>query len=463
MTRTTPVAVTIAGHDPTGGAGVQSDCRALEYVGVAATSIITALTVQTTHGVRSVFPTPAHILAETLETLLTDVQPVAVKCGMLGDAAQVQAVSHVLKAHRPRHIVLDPVLLSTNNVPLLTEAGRQCLIAELLPLCSLVTPNTDEWRMLGETSPVPTLIKGGHLAGPPADTLLFPTGETHTFPGTRIETPHTHGTGCLLSALITGLLAQEFPLVRAIAAAKQILSDALLTPSAMGSGRGSPAFQTYGSHGERLSKVRGVYVVTAENTRPGRGPLSMTQAALDGGATVVQLRSKGLATDELCTLAVRMREMCHSFGAILIVNDRCDVALASDADGVHVGPGDLSARSARGLLGWGRLIGVSAGTAEEAAIALPDASYYGVGDVFGTVTKRNAGVPIGVSGLRSMVDAAGETPCIAIGGIDAARIADVAGTGAAGCAVVSAVSSAPNMTRAVRELVRAWNDATALK
>lgn len=451
---TRPVAVTVAGYDPTGGAGVQSDTRALEWVGVAAGSCVTALTVQTTHGVRSVHLTPADVLAEQLDSLMTDVRPVAVKCGMLGDAAQVLAVSRVLKAHRPRYIVLDPVLLSSNNVPLLTDAGRAVLVHELLPLCTLVTPNIDEWRLLGEPLLVPTLLKGGHLPGPPCDTLLLPSGETCSFPGERVETPHTHGTGCLLSALITGLLAHDYPLTHAIGTAKRILSDALHTPSVMGSGRGHPAFQTYGSHGERLEKVRGVYVVTADDTRPERGHLPLAQAALDGGATVIQLRSKGLATDELCSLAAEMVQVCHRFGAILVVNDRCDVALAADADGVHIGPGDVSPSAARRLIGYGRLLGISVGTPEEATAALPFASYLGIGAVFGTQTKRNAGAPIGVEGLTNVLAAAGDTPCVAIGGIDRARIESVAKTGVAACAVVSAVSQSAHMTEAVRELTR---------
>ncbi len=207
--------------------------------------------------------------------------------------------------------------------------------------------------------------------------------------------------------------------------------------------------------------MQGLYFITDPDLRPDRSPEEQAQAALAGGAGIVQLRDKSLATPQLIALAKRLNEMARAANALFIVNDRVDVALASGADGVHLGPDDMDAKEARRLLGSGRLIGVSVSTVEEAKKAAPCASYLGVGAIFGSKTKGDAGEPIGLERVREIKRAFPQLPLVAIGGIHAGNIADVAAAGADAAAVVSAVVCAPDMAAATRELVQRFIEGQA--
>jgi len=208
-------------------------------------------------------------------------------------------------------------------------------------------------------------------------------------------------------------------------------------------------------------RLAGLYVITAANLRPGRTHQAVAEAAVRGGATVVQLREKEASTRELVALARDLRAITRAAGALFLVNDRVDVALAADADGVHLGVDDLPVREARRLLGPERLIGYSPETLAQLLTAEAEgADYLGVGDVFGTTSKPDAGAALGLDGLRRRV-AATTLPVIAIGGITRERVAAVRATGAAGFAVIGAVAGAAAMESAVRELVAAWQRAAA--
>lgn len=460
---TPPIALTIAGSDPSGGAGVQADLRTWAAQGVAGVSVVTALTVQNSRGVTAVHPVPADVLAAQLDAVLSDTRPQTVKIGMLGGAAQVRAVADVLRRYAPPHIILDPVLSSAGGVPLLDEAGRAALVTDLLPLCELVTPNQDEWAALPGLQNANVLLKGGHLPGPPTDVLTLRDGARTEFLGTRIDTPHTHGTGCLLSAAIAGYLAWGYPLTEAIRAAKALLTMALRVPVVVGHGRGYPdALRATGhspqpnSHARRLALVRGIYVLTDTHLRPERSAEDITRAALAGGARIIQLRDKTLPTPLLISLARRLAERTHQAKALLIINDRVDVALASGADGVHLGPDDMHPRDARALLGPDKIVGISISTPEEAEGKAEYASYLGVGALFGTLTKADAGPPVGMARLAEIAAAYPSHPLVGIGGITLDNVALVAEAGAEAAAVVSAVVSAPDMTAATAALADAF-------
>lgn len=482
-----PVALTVAGSDPSGGAGVQADLRAFAALGVAGVSVITALTAQNSQGVRAVFPVPSEQLAAQLETLFTDVSVDAVKIGMLGGAAQVEVVADALRRHCPPNVVLDPLLASTGGVPLLDAEGRAALVERLLPLCDLVTPNVEEAgeltgvavsdtrsalaaaRRLLKLGVRAVLVKGGHLPGAPVDLLLTDAASPVFFPGERISTPHTHGTGCLLSAGIAAHLARSHlragsaALPEAIRAAKALVADGLRHPVRVGQGRGYPA----APRGESRSapavmdaslpdagrQVRGVYVIANAGLRPDRSPEAITAAALAGGARLIQLRDKNGQAPALVATAKRLRRLTRAAGALLIVNDRVDVALAADADGVHLGPEDLPPEDARRLLGPDRLIGVSVSTVAEAHAAAPFASYFGVGSIYATRTKSDAGEPVGPSRITEIRRAFPSHRIVAVGGISAATLPEVFSAGADAAAVVSAVVAAPDMEAATRELV----------
>jgi thiamine-phosphate pyrophosphorylase len=195
-----------------------------------------------------------------------------------------------------------------------------------------------------------------------------------------------------------------------------------------------------------------LYLLTDHRVAGGRSLLEIVRAAIQGGATVVQFREKDASTRAMVELGRALLEITRPAGVPLIVNDRIDVALAIDAQGVHVGQDDMPAPLARRLLGPDRILGVSAGTVAEALQAERDgADCLGTGDVFGTPTKADAGVPIGVDGLAEIARAV-SVPVVAIGGITQENAASAIAAGAAGIAVISAVMGAPDPQAAARQL-----------
>ncbi|MFQ6001328.1 MAG: thiamine phosphate synthase [Anaerolineae bacterium] len=194
-----------------------------------------------------------------------------------------------------------------------------------------------------------------------------------------------------------------------------------------------------------------LYVITDAKLSRGRSHLEVAQAAIEGGASIIQFREKEMTTRELVETARRLKELTNENGVPFIVNDRLDVALAVEADGVHVGQDDMPAALARQLMGR-KIVGVSATTVEEALQAQADgADYLGVGPIYPTGTKPDAVPPIGLEGLAQIVQAV-EIPVVAIGGISEENAAEVIACGADGVAVISAVVSAPDIVTAARRL-----------
>jgi thiamine-phosphate pyrophosphorylase len=202
-----------------------------------------------------------------------------------------------------------------------------------------------------------------------------------------------------------------------------------------------------------------LYVITDETLSGGRTHEEQTRAALAGGAGLIQLRDKTSSSRRLYTAAVEMQRLCREAGALLIVNDRVDIALAADADGVHVGPDDLPVAVARRLLP-GRIVGASAGTVEEAIAADRDgADYLGVGAVYeARGSKADAGAPVGPERVAA-IRAAVRLPMVGIGGIKAANAAPVIAAGANGVAVITGVVAAPDIAAAARELLAVVHEA----
>jgi thiamine-phosphate pyrophosphorylase len=207
----------------------------------------------------------------------------------------------------------------------------------------------------------------------------------------------------------------------------------------------------------RLSRLQGLYaIVDDSSTRP---PLALVAAFLEGGAAVVQLRLKNAATGDLFRLAVAAGELCRARGALLLVNDRPDVARAAGVDGVHLGQEDLPPLAAREILGPDALIGVSTHSdAEIDAASRSGADYIGFGPVFATRSKGASPLPPphGIAGLRRAVERAGSLPVVAIGGINVARAAEVRQAGAACAAAIGELCTAPDPAARAREMARAF-------
>ncbi len=200
--------------------------------------------------------------------------------------------------------------------------------------------------------------------------------------------------------------------------------------------------------------IHGLCVITAAGLSPGRTHLDVAKAAVDAGAAMVQLREKHATTRELHQAAIALRDLTRGTSTRFLVNDRVDVALAADADGVHLGPDDLPWKEARRLLGPARVLGVSAATMEEVREAeAAGADYLGVGPAYATGSKADAGDAIGPEGVRRIVEAT-RLPVVAIGGVTADNAKALWEAGASGIAVISAVAAAPDMREALRAFQR---------
>lgn len=202
--------------------------------------------------------------------------------------------------------------------------------------------------------------------------------------------------------------------------------------------------------------LQGIYVITDEELPPGRTHVAIAEAALRGGASAIQLRDKRASDEHMIRAGLEIRKLTSQAGALFIVNDRLEVALACDADGLHVGQEDRPAREVRASL-RGKLLGVSVATVEQAAQAREDgADHLGVGPIYATATKSDAGAPTGLELIRLAKEASGGLPVVAIGGINETNVGDIAKAGADAAAIISAIVCAPDMAEATRRLVRIW-------
>mgnify|MGYP001252483354 CR=1 FL=1 len=275
-----PIVLTIAGSDSSGGAGIQADIKAISATGSYACSVITAITAQNTLGVSGVFPVSAKGITAQLDAVFSDLNIVAVKIGMLGNAEIIDAVSQGLQRYRPAHIVLDPVMVATSGDVLLEPQAISALKEQLLPLADIITPNlpeaavlighavghhpsqaseSDMAAMIEELRALTTtlgtaavLLKGGHLAAENhSDDVLITAAESAYFHAPRILTRNTHGTGCTLSAAIASYLAQGYPLAQAVAQAKDYIGAALAHADLLRVGQGhGPVHHFFPSHGQ---------------------------------------------------------------------------------------------------------------------------------------------------------------------------------------------------------------------
>jgi hydroxymethylpyrimidine/phosphomethylpyrimidine kinase len=250
------VALTIAGSDSGGGAGIQADLKTFHQFGVFGTSVVTAVTAQNTVGVRAWEALPARLVAQQIDALAEDLPPLAVKSGMLGSAEIVESVAAGIARHRFPHYVLDPVMVATSGDRLLEPEAEALIARRLIPLAVLVTPNLDEAailageevrsvdqmeraaRALVQMGARAALVKGGHLAGTDVVDVLVTDGAVRRFTRPRLDTTSTHGTGCTLSAGIAAGLAHGRPLEQAVSDALDFVYRAMAAAPGLGRGHG---------------------------------------------------------------------------------------------------------------------------------------------------------------------------------------------------------------------------------
>lgn len=264
-------ALTIAGSDSGGGAGIQADIKTMTMNGVYGMSAVTALTAQNTTGVSAIMEATPQFLRQQIDDVFCDIRPDAVKIGMVSSTALIETIADRLKTHHAENIVVDPVMISTSGSRLIEKDAVETLKTHLLPLASLVTPNIPETevitgmrvknradmesaaRAIYGNYGCAVLCKGGHSISN-ADDLLYTGGKAYWFHGERIDNPNTHGTGCTLSSAIASNLAKGFDLRTSVQRGKDYISEALGAMLDLGKGSGpmNHAFDLTGKFAEEV-------------------------------------------------------------------------------------------------------------------------------------------------------------------------------------------------------------------
>ena len=260
--------LTIAGSDCSGGAGIQADIKTMIMNGVYAMSVITALTAQNTTGVFGIQETPVEFVDQQIDCVFQDIFPDAVKIGMLSSPEIMHHVAAGLQKYEARHIVLDPVMVSTSGHRLMQKEAEETLQKELFPLAEVITPNIPEAEVLtglkitdadsmelaakaiSNEFHISVLLKGGHRVED-ANDLLYTDGKTQWLKGERIDNPNTHGTGCTLSSAIASNLAKGYDLTDSVVRAKSYLTDALRADLNLGKGSG-PLDHSLGDYAKKF-------------------------------------------------------------------------------------------------------------------------------------------------------------------------------------------------------------------
>ncbi|XP_021718433.1 thiamine biosynthetic bifunctional enzyme TH1, chloroplastic-like isoform X2 [Chenopodium quinoa] len=444
-----PHVMTVAGSDSGAGAGIQADLKACAALGVYCSTVITAVTAQNTVGVQGVNILPEDFVAEQMKSVLSDMEVDVVKTGMLPSVGMVKVLLHSIKEYPVQALVVDPVMVATSGDVLAGSSVLPVFREELLPMADLVTPNLKEAsyllggmhlesvadmrsaaKLIHDMGPRNVLVKGGDLpASMDAVDVFFDGENLYELGSKRINTRNTHGTGCTLASSIAAELAKGLPMLSAVKIAKRYVETAL-------------------NYGKDMTIDSGM------NEQWGRSITDAVKAAIEGGATIVQLREKNLETRDFIEAAKECVSICHSKGVPILINDRVDVALASVADGVHVGQSDMPVSLVRSLLGPEKIIGVSCKTQEQAQEAwINGADYIGSGGVFPTNTKAN-NKTIGLDGLKEVCFAS-KLPVVAIGGIglsNAHSVMEINVPNLEGVAVVSALFNAECVSSATKQL-----------
>ena len=258
-------ALSIAGSDCSGGAGIQADIKTMTMNGVYTMSAITAMTAQNTTGVRAIQESTPDFLKQQIDAVFEDIYPDAVKIGMVASSKLIRVIAERLRYYDAKNVVVDPVMVASAGSSLIKQEAVQTLIQELLPISTLVTPNIPEAQVLsgmtiqnkedmiaaakqiGDQYHCAVLLKGGHSIND-ANDLLYADGEFHWFEGKRIDNPNTHGTGCTLSSAIASNLAKGYTLAESVQKAKDYVSGALAAMLDLGKGSG-PMNHAFTMHG----------------------------------------------------------------------------------------------------------------------------------------------------------------------------------------------------------------------
>lgn len=482
-------ALTIAGSDSCGGAGIQADIKAMTALGVYAASAVTAITSQNTQGVSAVEPVSAAAVEGQIRAVMGDFVVDAVKVGMLGDAGVMRAVAACLREYKPQNIVVDPVMVSTSGHALMDEDAVKTFVGELLPLATLLTPNIPEAERLSgmtircaadmDTAAAAicrlgcraVLIKGGHLKGEEKEDRLYVDGRlAASFRNAAVETMNTHGTGCTLSSAIASLLARGETMLAAVGHAVEYLHGAIVDGKDIRQGKGhGPVSHTHlyrsADDAHPTKRLEGMALQFISHSNGVHAYADGIELALKGGCRWVQLRMKEATDAEFVAEAKKVKALCEEYHAVFIIDDKVNLVRQTGADGVHLGKNDMPIDEARRILGPEYIIGGTANTLDDVdRLYRAGADYIGCGPFRFTTTKKNLSPVLGIEGYRKIIRGMRQRgivlPMVAIGGILPADVRAIMETGVSGVAVSGAVLTAENPIGETQKFCRLVESAT---
>lgn len=493
---------TIAGSDSGGGAGIQADIKAMQSFGVHGCTAITALTAQNSLGVEALNPISTEVIELQLLTLESDMKARVIKIGMLANVQQIQLISEHLQHYKATWpvaplVVYDPVAIASSG-DLLTEEDTVSAIKEcLLPLVDVITPNTHETQLLtgvyliGPSAIIEAakklqswgakavIIKGGHWDYPSGYCIDYCSDGSNEYwlGNEKIQTPHSHGTGCSMASVIAACLAKDYPLKDAFILAKAYINQGLKAAVRFGEGIGPVAQTSFPENladypqvieagswlGDELdfeqaneftmaagfteceSKQLGLYAVV--------DTLDWLEKCLAQGVKTVQLRMKSGTEAELEQAVSAAVTLGKKYGGNVYINDHWQLAIKHGAYGVHLGQEDLLDANLVAIKESGMRLGLSThGFYEMLRAHNFRPSYMAFGAIYPTTTKDMTGQIQGLEKLKHFVPLMQDYPTVAIGGIDLARASDVAATGVGSVAVVRAITESAHYQQAIVDL-----------
>ncbi|MDD2236174.1 MAG: bifunctional hydroxymethylpyrimidine kinase/phosphomethylpyrimidine kinase [Kiritimatiellae bacterium] len=480
---TAPTVWSIAGNDPSCGAGIQADASVIRALGARPGAVAAALTAQNRRQVDATLAVDPDFIRRQIQSLLQEARPAAVKTGMLGGAAQVSAVAQSLKPLKTA-IVCDPVIVSSSGFPLLDDQGLQRLIDELFPLVTLLTPNLPECaRLTGKTTATPAqfpelahrllamgphavLIKGGHANENDCCDYYADAFSSFRLHSPRLPGPAAHGTGCLFSSAAATFIALGYALPDAVTLAKTCINQGLRCAVHEADGTAFMTNRAWPDQPQDFPRItHSPELFQPETPFPDCGPAriglyplvdnaSQAKHLMQLGASTLQLRLKD-PTPEIVEREVRLAvTAARQTGCRLFINDHWEAAIRHQAYGVHLGREDLKTADLRALHTAGLRLGTSTHSFFELASALALCpSYVAMGTVFPSPSKPGLTSHLGVETLRRMIRLAG-IPAVAIGGLHVENAAPVLRAGASGVAVISDLQNAPDVKKRLEEWQR---------
>ena len=488
---------TVAGSDSGGGAGIQADLHSFRSLNVHGCSVITTVTAQNSVETTGLFPLAADAIRQQLECLQQDMPPAAIKIGLLSNVQQLQCVADFLKQWpdtlpRP-FVVWDPVVVSTQQDRLSELLPEHC--TELLPLVDIITPNLEELSWLSGVEVIDEnsmcraaeklfhagltqiLITGTELGHSDEISDYYLSADEHIqYIQQKLETKHSHGTGCTLSSAIAAALAHDYPLEDAITVANAYVHQGLIEAKGIGRGPGLVAHTHWPQKIKHFPRIKTPELPCVDlqfprlDKEPGLYPVvdsyEWIEKLLKLGIKTLQLRIKDPDAPQLEAAIKKSIQLAEQYSAQLFINDHWQLAIKHSAYGVHLGQEDLTEANLHAIQQAGLRLGISTHSYTELLIAQAyTPSYIALGHIFPTQTKAMPSKPQGLERLRRYVALLAPTniPTVAIGGISLDRVAAVKATGINGIAVVSAITAANDVEQAVHQLLTAMDAEAEIK